>query len=155
MTKLQELIDKAYSSLVDQPPHTPKQVTIVKALLELYLATFVLKDYDTTARLIPLDYKQHDPMVGDGRQSIIEFFNFMQDKTTEIIGRTAPIPDIFFKRILVDGPYVIVHAHVRRWPEDEGLAVVDLFRYENGLFVEHWDVIQPVPENAKNSNGMF
>lgn len=35
-------------------------------------------------------------------------------------------------------------------------AFYDLFRMEDGMIVEHWDVIQPVPtEDLANTNGMF
>ncbi|MGP9665004.1 nuclear transport factor 2 family protein [Halomonas sp. AOP22-C1-8] len=39
--------------------------------------------------------------------------------------------------------------------EDRGEAVVDIFRVENEMIVEHWDVIQSVPEEAANDNTMF
>ncbi|GKT61873.1 uncharacterized protein ColTof4_02497 [Colletotrichum tofieldiae] len=156
MATLDELVAKTYSTLIDQPSHTLEQVATVKALLRLYLAAFVLKDYDETFRLLHPKYKQHDPLVGDGRQSIIDFFTVMNKKTSELIGgEPAPAPEIHFKRVLVDSPYVIVHVHAIRYPADLGIAIMDLFKYENGLFTEHWDVIQPVPVESGNSNTMF
>jgi predicted SnoaL-like aldol condensation-catalyzing enzyme len=50
---------------------------------------------------------------------------------------------------------VIVHVHVTPVPGTPGLAVVDIFRLEQGKIVEHWDVIQPVPDAALNMNSMF
>ena len=45
-----------------------------------------------------------------------------------------------------DGDWVIVHSLVRMSPEDRAITVVDIL---------HWDVVQPMPENALNDNGMF
>jgi len=50
---------------------------------------------------------------------------------------------------------VTVHYHFKRAPDDRGSAVVDIFRIEDGYLVEHWDVIQPIPERALNDNTMF
>jgi predicted SnoaL-like aldol condensation-catalyzing enzyme len=33
--------------------------------------------------------------------------------------------------------------------------VVDIFRVEDGKVVEHWDIIQPIPDKADNANSMF
>jgi predicted SnoaL-like aldol condensation-catalyzing enzyme len=50
---------------------------------------------------------------------------------------------------------VILHVHAIREPGERGVAIVDIFRLENGKIVEHWDVVQPIQEKAANSNGMF
>jgi predicted SnoaL-like aldol condensation-catalyzing enzyme len=96
------------------------------------------------------DYIQHDPNAPNGR-----------DGTIEVLARhMADNPGMSHdvKRVIhgEDG-MVAVHYHFRRAPEDRGAAVVDIFRIEGGYLVEHWDVIQPLPDpaNAKNDSGMF
>jgi predicted SnoaL-like aldol condensation-catalyzing enzyme len=59
------------------------------------------------------------------------------------------------KRIFAERDFVIAHLHGVRRPGQRGSAIVDIFRLEAGKIVEHWDVIQPVPEDAANPNGMF
>lgn len=71
--------------------------------------------------------------------------------------RRADSPDArqTIHRAFADGDHVIVHVHVSRWPGDPGFAVVDIFRCEGGMIVEHWDVLQEVPAEPINPNGMF
>jgi predicted SnoaL-like aldol condensation-catalyzing enzyme len=60
------------------------------------------------------------------------------------------------KRVFADGDYVILHSHWHGLSDNpRGEAVVDIYRSENGKVVEHWDVIQPIPETAANNNTMF
>jgi predicted SnoaL-like aldol condensation-catalyzing enzyme len=47
------------------------------------------------------------------------------------------------------------HQAFKTSPEDRGSAAVDFFRLEDSKLVEHWDVIQPVPENAANEHPVF
>ena len=92
-------------------------------------------------------YKQHNPRVPDGAAASIKFlgdrFETNPQATNKII------------RTLADGDLVAVHVHSTLNPDDRGRAIVDIFRVENDKIVEHWDVIQPVPEETANSNGMF
>ncbi len=92
-------------------------------------------------------YTQHNPQVPDG----------IDAAKTGLAGLLQQLPGwrYDFKRVLVDGDLVAVHSHVTTAPDDRGMAVVDLFRVADGKFVEHWDVIQPVPELAANANTMF
>jgi predicted SnoaL-like aldol condensation-catalyzing enzyme len=44
---------------------------------------------------------------------------------------------------------------VRRFPGDKGWAVIDIFRVEDGMIAEHWDVMQDVVEGGPNPNSPF
>jgi predicted SnoaL-like aldol condensation-catalyzing enzyme len=92
-------------------------------------------------------YRQHNPLAGDGPEPFVQFVTgFMQ---------TFPELRIDIKRLLAEGDLVAVHCHLVRQPGDRGMAVMDMFRLENGKVVEHWDVLQEVPEQAANTNTMF
>jgi predicted SnoaL-like aldol condensation-catalyzing enzyme len=59
------------------------------------------------------------------------------------------------EQTLQEGQLVAVHSRVRINPGDRGSAVVHIFRFEEGLIVELWDVGQEVPEESPNVHGMF
>jgi len=92
-------------------------------------------------------YIQHNPNVKDGLHAFIE--NFKETFST------YPESHFEIKRMLSEGDLVSVHAHWVFTPGERGHAVMDIFRLENGKIVEHWDVIQDVPEQLAHSNTMF
>lgn len=155
MVDLKREVEARYAALVDQPPHTDAQVSIIKKCLELFLATFIYFDYETTRSLLRGEYKQHNPEVGDGPESIIEFSELANKKIQGLIGNAAESPEIRFKRVLTDGDYIVIQSHVVRWKGDLGLNVFDMLRHIDGEFVEHWDSISEVPSQSKNNNGIF
>jgi predicted SnoaL-like aldol condensation-catalyzing enzyme len=105
---------------------------------------------DAFAEWVHPGYVQHDPNSPTGRDGTIAVL-------AEHMARHPRMSHDVKRVIHGDDGTVVVHYHFRREPEDRGLAVVDLFRIEDGYLVEHWDVMQPVPDpaTAKNQNGMF
>jgi len=93
------------------------------------------------------DYIQHNPVVADGKQGFIDYF--------EEMSRDYPKKDIEFLRVIAEGDQVALHTR-QTWPADEEYVTMDFFRFDsNGKIVEHWDSIQVVPKESANNNSMF
>lgn len=93
------------------------------------------------------DYVQHSPLAGTGSQALKDFLSWAKG--------AAPGCTHDVKRMFADGDHVVAHTHVVIEPGTRGNAVMDIFRVQDGLIAEHWDVIQEVPAESRNSNGMF
>ena len=99
------------------------------------------------ARYVGADYRQHNPLVGDGKRAFIEYF--------EAMARDFPGKQIEFVRSAAEGDLVALHTH-QTWPGNEHYVTMDFFRFDgNGKIVEHWDAIQQVPDVTKSGNPMF
>ena len=97
-------------------------------------------DVDALDDLIVVDYVQHNPQAGNGLQAVKDFF--------------APIGpvDVDVHRVVAEGDLVVVHSNYKM----SNMAGVDIFRLnEDSKIIEHWDVLQPIPETTASGNDMF
>jgi predicted SnoaL-like aldol condensation-catalyzing enzyme len=92
-------------------------------------------------------YIQHNPLVPTGAAPMRAFFKSFY--------AANPGSTVVISHVLADDDLVAVHYRFKASPEDRGMAVVDIFRVQDGKIQEHWDVAEPVPEKAANDNGMF
>jgi predicted SnoaL-like aldol condensation-catalyzing enzyme len=94
------------------------------------------------------NYLQHNPLIADGMQGVKSFVGWIVSNHPDAHGE--------IKRAFADGDYVVLHCHWHGLSDNpRGEAVADIFRLEGGKVVEHWDVIQPIPETSANANTMF
>ena len=117
------------------------------AVLAFYEKGLNQKDADAALKYVGDRYVQHNPNAADGPEGFRKFIAFLRDK--------FPQSRSEIKRVFTDGDYVILHVHAVRQPGDRGSAIIDIFRLEQGKIVEHWDAVQPIPEQSANPNGMF
>ena len=119
--------------------------------LEVF-AQFDSGDNDAAIALLHPDFVSHnprvphDPKTAAGRQAFADFFRGPQGQALVAAGS-----DI--RRVIADDTLVAVHNRIAMPGGD--IAAVDIFCVQDGLIVEHWDVVQPVPERSANPHGMF
>ena len=93
------------------------------------------------------EYIQHNPLVADGPEPFIEYF--------ERMAREFPGKSIEFVRAVAQDDLVALHTH-QTWPDGDEYVTMDFFRFdEQGKIVEHWDAIQEIPEASSNGNTMY
>jgi predicted SnoaL-like aldol condensation-catalyzing enzyme len=120
------------------PAETTKQL-----FLDAF-ARFAAGDPEVLRTVLHEDFVEHSPGNPSGRDAFVDFV------------AASPLMSARFEmqRVIADAGHVV--AHYRLVPPDgPDLAVVDIWRVVDGLITEHWDVVQPVPDDAEVPHGMF
>jgi predicted SnoaL-like aldol condensation-catalyzing enzyme len=133
----------SYTDGEDHAARTAATRTLITDFARLfYLERDVRRAFET---FVAPGYIQHNPGIPDGRDAAIAALVPMFSD-----------PDFHtdLKRILADGDYGVIHLHGYRCGQRGG-AVMDMYRVDGGQIVEHWDVIQPIPETAQNDHPLL
>jgi predicted SnoaL-like aldol condensation-catalyzing enzyme len=119
-----------------------------QTVVDFYTLAFNEKQpEEAVARYVGSQYIQHNPQAADGPEAFVQFVKWF----------TGQFPDlkVEIKRAIAEGDLVVTHSLLKTSADDRGTAAADIFRLEDGKVVEHWDVLQAVPEESANDNTMF
>jgi predicted SnoaL-like aldol condensation-catalyzing enzyme len=117
-------------------------------VLAFYEAAINQKDIDAALAFIGPRYIQHNPRSQDGVEGFKGFIaNYLK--------KANPGLHAVVQRVVVEGNLVVLHVKSQPEPGGPVIAIVDIFRVEDGKIVEHWDVMQTVPEKMAHDNTMF
>ncbi|TMR95218.1 nuclear transport factor 2 family protein [Nonomuraea basaltis] len=106
---------------------------------------FAKGNVDILRTLLREDFIEHSPGNPSGRDAFVDF----------IVHAPVAGARLELKRVIADGQYVVMHYLMTPSGDERDTAVVDIWRLEEGLIAEHWDVVQPVPDSAEIPNGML
>ncbi len=115
--------------------------------IDFYRTAYLGNPAEAVAKYVGSEYIQHNPLVGNGPQPFIEYF--------EEMARDYPEKTIEFVRAVAEGDLVALHTH-QVWPGNEEYVTMDFLRFDDqGKIVEHWDAIQEIPGTTNNGNTMY
>jgi predicted SnoaL-like aldol condensation-catalyzing enzyme len=118
-----------------------------KSVLAFYEEAVNRKDFERASQYLGPHYTQHNQNAADGAEGLKKYITFLREN--------YPQSHSEIKHVFTDSNYVILHVHAVREPGTPGIAIVDIFRLENGKIVEHWDVHEAIINKPANQNGMF
>ncbi len=118
-----------------------------KLVLDFHQIVLNGGDVEAAPNYVANSYVQHNPKVPDGLAGLQGIVRELR--------KGAPDAHSVVKHVVAEGDLVVLHSHTQRNAQDRGMAQVDIFRVRGGKIVEHWDVIQPIPETSVNTNTMF
>lgn len=115
--------------------------------IEFYKMAYMGKPREAVRLYVGNEYIQHNPLVADGREAFIEYFERMAVE--------YPEKSIRFIRAVSENNLVALHTH-QIWPGNDEYVTMDFFRFDpEGKIVEHWDAVQQIPNETANGNTMY
>jgi predicted SnoaL-like aldol condensation-catalyzing enzyme len=145
LAQLQAKIDSLQGQLTIKDQATAQEAANKKLVTDFYQAVFGDKDVTAIDKYLAENYIQHNPVLGDGRETL------KQALTAWYKG--MPKEKIDIHHIAADGDLVFIHT--KSTENGKAVSIIDIFRIEHNQLVEHWDVIQPVPDKSSNAHPMF
>jgi len=118
-----------------------------KALvLTAFDTLFIKRDYAAAERFWSPNYIQHSAHIAPGREGLFDLV------------KSAP-PTMRYKNslIMAEGNFLILHGRFTNVGQPAAWIAADIVRIEDGILVEHWDVIQDeaTQEQSKSGAPMF
>jgi predicted SnoaL-like aldol condensation-catalyzing enzyme len=130
------------------PTEEQKREENKKVVLAFYQKALFEGDVDAAVSLYGgKSYTQHTPFAANGFDGLRNYVKWISENYPNTRGE--------IKRVFADGDYVLLHCHYTGFFGENGDAIIDIFRLEDGKVVEHWDVIQAIPTTSLNDNTMF
>jgi predicted SnoaL-like aldol condensation-catalyzing enzyme len=129
---------------IKMPKTTPEQNKTL--VLEAFDTLFNKRDHATAERFWSPDYIQHSAHIAPGREGL---FNLI---------KSLP-PTLKYEpgTIVAEGDFVILHGRFSGFGASVNWIAADIVRIQDGILVEHWDVIQDeaTEEQAISKRPMF
>jgi predicted SnoaL-like aldol condensation-catalyzing enzyme len=113
-------------------------------VLECYRKIIRDLDLSLVDSYVQEDYIQHSPTVKDGREGLLEMLAFLKTLPKPTEQGSSPII-----RVIADGDLVATHLDIKFM--GQRVAVIDLFRLQDGKIAEHWDVGKTLTEDENAS----
>lgn len=117
--------------------HAETTLSNKEIVIRFYTAAFIDRNLDTARVYLGDGYIQHNPSVKSGAEAFLEFARGIHARN--------PSSKIIIKRVVAENDLVVLHMLSKPRPEGPEMAIVDIFRVENGKVIEHWDVKQEIP----------
>ncbi len=104
-------------------------------------------DAPALAGILVKDFINHNPSASNGLEA-----------AQALLAAVGPIETTLY-RVIAEGDFVVTHAHfVYTHPMTKQVidnAAIDIWKVKDGKIVEHWDVLEAVPEKTTSGQDMF
>jgi predicted SnoaL-like aldol condensation-catalyzing enzyme len=100
------------------------------------------------------NFTEHNSELPNSPEEQIKWFSDRSAADPEHFAPESEWKTRFVHKLIVAN-YLIVHYFMSVSPNDRGRMFADFWRFDGNKIVEHWDVLQPVPEKTKSGNTMW